>query len=190
MVADKDNNRKGRLQFLHNMKGYTVAEEDPDIRGWQLVDAQDTPIGKVEDLLVDTETEKVRYLDVDLDQSLLGPENEPDLEKNPTESHEFQTRDGEIHMIVPIGVARLDYEHKKVITDDINREAYQRTKGYKMGNPITPAYEHHIVGSLIGRTGVSERPVGHDPFRTDDHFYNAKYFNASHLFGKGRHTIR
>lgn len=190
-MEDNKKQLKGRLQFLHDMKGFVVAEGDPDIRGWRLADAENETIGTVDDLVVDTETEKVRYLDVDLDQSLVGPADEADLEKSPKGVHEFQTREGDVHMIVPIGVARLDMENKTVITEEIRKEAYERTRGYNPGTPITPDYEHHVFGSLIGRTGVSERGVGHNPLNTDrGSFYNSRYFNDTLFFGRRSNTIR
>jgi uncharacterized protein (TIGR02271 family) len=49
----------------------TVAEGSPDTRGWEVIAADGTPIGRVEDLLVDTAAMEVRYLLVTLRQEHL-----------------------------------------------------------------------------------------------------------------------
>lgn len=57
------------LRSLHN---HRVAEGDPDVRGWDVYGADGRRIGRVDDLLVDTETMKTRYLSVTLDLESAG----------------------------------------------------------------------------------------------------------------------
>lgn len=52
------------LRSLHN---HRISEGDPDVRGWEVYGADDRRIGRVDDLLVDTETMKTRYLSVTLE---------------------------------------------------------------------------------------------------------------------------
>lgn len=59
-----------RLAHLEG-SGYKVAEGDPDVRGWDVMDRDGGRIGEVDDLLVDTEALKVRYLEVRLDPRLV-----------------------------------------------------------------------------------------------------------------------
>lgn len=59
-----------RLAHLEG-SGYKVAEGDPDVRGWDVMDRDGSRIGEVDDLLVDTEALKVRYLEVRLDPRLV-----------------------------------------------------------------------------------------------------------------------
>jgi len=56
------------LSHLHN---YRISEGDPDVRGWEVFGADGRKMGEVDDLLVDTEALKVRYLDVCLDLGLF-----------------------------------------------------------------------------------------------------------------------
>ncbi|MFL6195655.1 MAG: PRC-barrel domain-containing protein [Thermoanaerobaculia bacterium] len=59
------------LRRLHNFR---ISEGDPDVRGWEVMGADGRRIGEVDDLLVDSEALRVRYLDVILDPRLLaGP---------------------------------------------------------------------------------------------------------------------
>lgn len=59
-----------RLAHLEG-SGYKVAEGDPDVRGWDVMDRDGQRIGEVDDLLVDPEALKVRYLEVRLDRRLV-----------------------------------------------------------------------------------------------------------------------
>lgn len=66
---------EGRLvplsELLHN---HRIASGDPDVRGWEVVGSDGRTLGRVHDLLVDTGSQRVRYLDVELDRDLLsGP---------------------------------------------------------------------------------------------------------------------
>jgi uncharacterized protein (TIGR02271 family) len=49
---------------ISELGDYRVSEEDPDPRGWSVVGRDGAAIGRVEDLIVDTDAMKVRYLDV------------------------------------------------------------------------------------------------------------------------------
>ena len=49
---------------ISELDDYRVSEEDPDPRGWAVVDRDGVPFGRVEDLIVDRSAMKVMYLDV------------------------------------------------------------------------------------------------------------------------------
>jgi photosynthetic reaction center H subunit len=54
---------------------YEIAEGEPDVQGWHIKDTQGSNIGKVEDLLFNPASRKVRYLIVDLEARVFGVEN-------------------------------------------------------------------------------------------------------------------
>jgi hypothetical protein len=59
---------------LRRMHNFRITEGDPDVRGWEVRGADGRRIGEVDDLLVDSQALRVRYLDVILDSRLLaGP---------------------------------------------------------------------------------------------------------------------
>src|SRR3954469_12541019 len=60
-------NLEGHLRPLSELGSYTIEKGDQDPRGWTVVTGQGTRIGEVEDLIVDTQAMKVRYLVVDLE---------------------------------------------------------------------------------------------------------------------------
>ena len=91
-------NEMDRVVPLNQLDGYTVADDDPDVRGWEVISADGRRIGAVDQLLVDREAMKVRYLDVDVDDALVA---------------------GDRHVLIPIGYARLEEGHSRVFVDDL-----------------------------------------------------------------------
>jgi uncharacterized protein (TIGR02271 family) len=74
MRMRSDDTTAAGLRRISDMSGYKVSDEDPDIRGWNVVGADGNVIGEVDDLLVDTAQMKVRSIDVDVkgaDHSLV-----------------------------------------------------------------------------------------------------------------------
>ena len=63
--------RVSPLRSLHN---HRITDGDPDVRGWEVYGADNRRIGRVDDLLVDTEAMKTRYLAVTLDLEPAGSE--------------------------------------------------------------------------------------------------------------------
>src|SRR3954466_9501437 len=53
-----------------------VAEDEPDVRGWTLVSVDNRELGEIEDLIVDTDAMKVRYLEIDADEQSNASDNE------------------------------------------------------------------------------------------------------------------
>ncbi|HEU0012120.1 MAG TPA: DUF2382 domain-containing protein [Longimicrobium sp.] len=91
-------NEMDRVVPLSQLDGYTVADDDPDVRGWEVISADGRKIGAVDQLLVDREAMKVRYLDVDVDDTLVA---------------------GDRHVLIPIGYARLEEDHARVFVDNL-----------------------------------------------------------------------
>ena len=141
------NDENRRLHFMDELDDYKVVKEDPDVRGWDVVDVNNRKVGKIDDLLVDIRREKVRYLDVDLDQDMLGKDHDELENSNVRGVHEFR-KDGNIHMIVPIGLARIDRDNKRVISDDINRSILEGGHIHRKGEIITPEHERNVINCI------------------------------------------
>jgi uncharacterized protein (TIGR02271 family) len=60
----EDNATTNNLRRLSDAD-FEVANDEPDVRGWTVVDRSGEECGEVDDLIVDTEAMKVRYLQVD-----------------------------------------------------------------------------------------------------------------------------
>ncbi len=69
-----------------------VADGEPDVRGWTVISSDGREIGDVDDLIVDTDAMKVRYVQVDVDDDAASDD-----------------------VFVPIGQADLDRERKRVV---------------------------------------------------------------------------
>ena len=65
-----------RLARLKEVPDLEVADDDPDVRGWHLVEAGGRKVGDVDELIVDPLAMKVRYLETHLnvgDRRVLIP---------------------------------------------------------------------------------------------------------------------
>ncbi|HKI06399.1 MAG TPA: PRC-barrel domain-containing protein [Thermoanaerobaculia bacterium] len=62
-----NDDRATHLTPLRSLHNHRVAEGDPDVRGWDVFGADGKKIGQIDDLLVDTQELRVRYLNVTLD---------------------------------------------------------------------------------------------------------------------------
>ena len=84
--------------YLSRIPELHVADGDADVRGWEVVGADGQVMGAVDDLLLDPELMRVRYLAVMVDDALLP---------------------GDRHILVPIGQVRLDEEEDRVYVDNL-----------------------------------------------------------------------
>src|SRR3954469_10855400 len=94
-----NNNKNYHLQELGG-SDFEIADGQPNIKGWDVKDESGKKIGEVDELLFDPQSQKVRYLVVDLSG------NDFDLDK----------RD----VLVPIGIAELHDEDDDVILPGIS----------------------------------------------------------------------
>jgi sporulation protein YlmC with PRC-barrel domain len=101
---DPDASRRN-LVSIDDMDGFTIADGEPDIRGWDVRTLNGREIGEIEDLLVDPERGEVVMIEVEM-------------------------RDGGVRAEVPIRSVQLDRESKAVIVDsgDIDARHDQRPR--------------------------------------------------------------
>lgn len=161
---------------LKELKDYKVAKEDPDVRGWNVIGRDGRMVGEVHDLLVDTGEMRVRYLDVELDPSLLASAPAvPGAQVAPGTS-------GKRHVLVPIGSARLDEDHDRIYLEGLDSQ----------DAALLPAYDHQAF-SREYETGVRRRfdrdyspassPV---PPVSDRDFYAGDLYNDERFYGPRR----
>jgi len=117
MGRDKDL----RLARLEELKGFKVADGDPDIRGWEVRTPDDRKVGKVEELIVDPAERRVRYMEVKVDRKAL------DI-------------DDDRHILIPIGTARLKEDKHDVLIERLPAQGLAGVPEYKRG-PISREYE-------------------------------------------------
>src|SRR3954470_13168239 len=61
-----------RLVAFSDMKNFKVSDEDPDVRGWTVVDGEGHSHGTVRDMLIDRDRLKVEYFTVEGDGNQTG----------------------------------------------------------------------------------------------------------------------
>lgn len=122
-------NEMDRVVPLGQLDDFKVAEGDPDVRGWQVVASDGRKIGEVDELLIDTNAMKVRYLDVEVENGLMA---EPDR-----------------HVLVPIGYARLDRGGDRVMIDNIASTDLRTMPAYDQ-SPVTRDFETSVRNSFMG----------------------------------------
>jgi uncharacterized protein (TIGR02271 family) len=165
-----------RVVPLGQLDDFKVAEGDPDVRGWQVIASDGRKIGEVDELLIDTNAMKVRYLDVEVENGLMA---EPDR-----------------HVLVPIGYARLDRGSDQVMVDNIASTDLRTMPAYDQ-SPVTRDYETSIrdrfMGTGAATTGLAAGAAGlgatddttqlADTSRDTD-FYTHDSFDDNRFYGR------
>ncbi|HTO15437.1 MAG TPA: hypothetical protein VLZ83_06685 [Edaphocola sp.] len=93
---------------LDELPNYNVAENYSDVRGWDIKDVNNRIIGKIDHLLVNKMVDRVIYLDVVVDESIIKEGH--NTYQNPTNAgvHEYLNEEEEDHLIIPIGMTIID----------------------------------------------------------------------------------
>ncbi|GGB65305.1 hypothetical protein GCM10007424_01530 [Flavobacterium suaedae] len=164
MTTDKRN-----LYRLDELSDYKVASHYSDVRDWDLIDADSNKIGKIDNLLVNKATERVVYLDVEVNEELIKKGHETYNTPSNEGVHEFLNKDGENHLIVPIGAVTIDDDNKKVVSNLINFDTFSNTNRFEKGAAIDRDYEVKILGVYF--------PEDNEYHEDDDDFYNKRHFN-------------
>jgi uncharacterized protein (TIGR02271 family) len=145
-----------RVAPLSDLNDFQVAENEPDIRGWKVRSSDSREVGKVKDLIADTGSMKIRYLDIELDKKSL------DL------------RDDR-RVLVPVGAARLNDDDDLVL---INRASSEfATLPEYSGEGIDRGYEDRVRESWGSSTsGRSAATRGTTSQHDDDQFSDRNFF--------------
>lgn len=165
-------NQTKNLFYLEELSDYKVADDYCDVRGWDVIDAENRNIGKVTNLLVNKKAERVVYLDVEVDKTLI--EDGYNTYQVPASEgvHGFLNKDGDDHLIVPIGMVGLDKENKNVRTDQINYKTFAKARRFNKVDFINTDYELLIFRHYLGENQNEDIRIG-------DEFYNRKEFENS-----------
>ena len=226
-----------QIVSLDRTRRYRVAAGDPDVRGWQVLGSDGQPIGRVDDLLVDTAALKVRYLQVRLapapatgtapdparpvdlaEQAIpaldslaalggiagvaavpgvgmpLSPlpggavsieeylvrETLSDTENALTADHHLGDHHspGERHVLIPIGLARLDTGESKVHVEALTAGDVRRLPPYEPGR-FDRAEEERLRQAFDGswNAGSTGDFYDHD-FYDEGRFYRSRRGDA------------
>lgn len=148
-------NSDKHLFRLGELNDYKVASDNPDVRGWTVVDRDNQAFGTISELIVDPKQEKVRYLDV-------------------TRKGEAATGNEE-HLLIPVGVARIDDNDDRVIVRDVDATLLNSYPAHR-GDVITRDYEYEVVKRFNSPDDtVAAR-------NEDTEFYNNRIYNEDSFY--------
>ncbi len=139
--------------------------EDPELIGEELYDFEDKIIGKVRDILVDTKSKKMKFLEISLDSEI-----EPDKEER--------------HVLVPIGLASFD-DNDRLTLDHLERKHVLLSPRY-MGDVIDVDYMKRLIDSF-----AKSSDMGMETGYRDEDFeklLKERYFDSDRV--KRRHRTR
>jgi len=114
---------------LSSLKNFEVADGDPDVRNWDVRDAENNKIGKVAELIVDSEGMVVRYLEIALDREVAGTGDDR-------------------HVLIPIGFVTLAQYHDEVFLKNLPKDVLLNCPDYD-GATITRDHELAVRKALV-----------------------------------------
>lgn len=156
-------NKDRRLQELSG-SDFEIAEGQPDIRGWDVKDANGKTIGEVDELIFDVQSLKVRYIVLDLEGNVL----------------DLDARD----VLVPIGMAQLHDQGDDVVLSGVTADQIKSLPEYDK-NSLTADVENkirNIFGGAGGAALTGAALVTGSGRDNDDDFYNHDHFNEDNLY--------
>lgn len=144
-------NTSKHLYHISDLKDYKVSDGYKDVRNWPVRDRDNRIIGKVDNLLVNLDAQKVMYLDVNVDNSIIEKNYDPYRSTTTNEIREFINKEGDTHVIIPIGLVDINSEDKFVYTETLDHNAFAETKRHNPDRNISRDYEVAVLDSY-GRT--------------------------------------
>jgi sporulation protein YlmC with PRC-barrel domain len=121
----------GLLMHFSEMRGFTLPENLPDIRGWKVTLPDGRRVGKVDDLIVDTDELVVKYLELKVDGDVLGTGEDT-------------------WVLVPIGAARLDDDDEVVIVDRLPAGGLTSAPRQYEGHPVPTKAQERALRDYYG----------------------------------------
>jgi sporulation protein YlmC with PRC-barrel domain len=160
-----DSMKHRRLQEM-DRSDFEIVKGEPDIRGWDVKNSTGQKIGEVEELIVDAQKKKVRYMVVDLDDNELKLDHRK--------------------VLIPIGLAQLDREEDNVILPNVQAEHFRSLPEYDKNN-LSPETERKVC-STLGRVSESSSTTNTEEDNAD--FYKHDYFNDDNLYKHRLHEAQ
>ena len=148
--------------------GYEMADNEPDIRGWKVVNARNVQIGEIKELLFDVVSKKVRYLIVDLNGKPIN----------------LLSRD----IIIPVGLAELDGTQNIVYFPDVTVGHLATLPEYKKGK-VTFKTERDIRDVFVPEnSGAANRLADFEAHNNPEReaFYNNDYYDENRMYKRRR----
>ena len=176
MFGSKKETPTTRLREL-SRSDFKIAKGQPDIRGWDVRDAQGREYGTVHELIFDIKADKVRYMVINILDT-----KELELEKR--------------SVMVPIGLAELDPRDNDVLLPNITPFQLRALPRYDRDH--LGAKAERDISTVFGREGftggmAAQQPATTTSSTTDedlgDSFYNHDHFNENNMYRRRNSRI-
>lgn len=156
----EERKRSTHLEELEHKHWYDIADNNPDVMHWNIVDDSGKKIGVVKDLLFDKEAKKARYLITNLKDGMV-------------EKH--------IRVLVPVGRARIDKADERIILPAVKLSQLARLPEYKGVENLTAEDEQLIRNIFSGKESDAGGSRDHDreTFYDHDDFREDRYTGKS-----------
>lgn len=148
--------------------GYEMAKGEPDIRGWKVINSLNQEIGKVQEVLFDVKSRKIRYVIVYINGKPIN----------------LLSRD----VIIPVGLAELDEKENLVFLPDITIGHLASLPGYKRGK-VTYKTERQIRDVFIPQSSAAAEKLAEvesKEYPEREAFYNNEYFDENRMYRRRR----
>jgi sporulation protein YlmC with PRC-barrel domain len=158
--------KPSRIAPLGDFDDREVAAEDSDVRGWDVIAADGERMGVVDELLIDTGTGRVRYLEVDLEDDLVeaatrnagasaGKAQAPSqkIERQIGTPAAFDDEGGARHVLLPIARIRIDKGVEQVFLEGMGSREAAALPEYRPGASL-PALERALA-ERFAKTGYT-----------------------------------
>ena len=166
-------NKNRNLYRLDELSDYKIASNYSDVRGWKIVDADNRTIGKIDNLWVNKDMQRVVYLDVNVDKALIeDSRNEVHDAIANDDGKEFVYKDGNSHIIIPIGSVSINKDTKTVMANSIGYHTFRNTNRFNSQQNFDRNYERSVMKSYY-----PENDPGHNYDSDDDSFYKRREFD-------------
>ncbi|RZM30167.1 MAG: PRC-barrel domain containing protein [Pedobacter sp.] len=141
---------------------YQIIEGEPNIFGWNVKSENGASIGKIVDLLFDTQSNAVRYLIIDLSESDMGI--------------------GDKKVMLPIGIAHLHTENDEVILPSLHLDQFRALPPYQLDqvNANTEMQVRLVIGSPAALR-IEDSIVEYDVRK----FYHHHHFDRGRFYARG-----
>lgn len=149
-----------RVAALSDLDDFEVADGYPDPRGWRVLTADGTEVGKVHDLIVDTGTMRTRYLDVKLDHDKLATAG--------------TRRDDDWDALIPVGSAQLAENDDEVMLPSLSTTQIAALPVFEHGE-ITRDYENSVLAGVGGAAATAA---------ANRDYYDRQHFDDRRFFGR------
>lgn len=165
--------KERNLYRLDELSDYKIASDYPDIRGWKIVDADNQTIGKIDNLWVNKDMQRVVYLDVNLDKKLIEDSKAEVHDAIASDNgREFVYKEGDSHIIIPIGSVNINKDTKIFMATNIGYNTFRKTNRYNHQHNFDRNYERGVL-----RTYYPDEETRFESNSDDDTFYNRRKFD-------------